>query len=289
MAGEIHDRVRAALQRAERASADRRIGLSLHRRVRVAFARLVPAEVTCAMFTGQCVRVSIPELVATEIYLHGFIEPSVSRVMLERLRPGMVCFDVGAQYGYHSLVASLLVGPTGGVVAFEPSRHAHRLLRQNLASVGHAVAECRAVGRESGSIELHDFGPRHSAVNTTLPTARIPARERAKLHATRYAVPQTSIDEYVKATGIVPDFIKLDAEGSEHAIVAGMQTVLRDACPTLSLETGDYEGMDAPSTATTIAALEKVGYRPYEFDGGLRPHGVREQYGYGNLFFRKEN
>src|SRR5262245_356165 len=99
------------------------------------------------MFTGQRVQVVLPEVVATQIYLYGCIEPSISHVMLEHLRPGMVCFDVGAQYGYHSLVASLLVGPSGSVVAFEPSRHAYGLLRQNLGPVQHAVAECCAVGR----------------------------------------------------------------------------------------------------------------------------------------------
>jgi FkbM family methyltransferase len=289
MPGEVRDQVSAALQRAEHASTDHRAARSLRHRLRVALARLASSDVTCTIFTGQRVRVVIPELVGTQIYLYGIIEPSVSHVMLEHLRPGMVCFDVGAQYGYHSLVASLLVGPTGGVVAFEPGRHACGLLLHNLAHVNHAVVECRAVGETSGTVDLHDFGDRHSAVNTTLSSARIPPRERATLHADRYAVPQTSIDDYVEATGAVPDFIKLDAEGAEHAIINGMQTVLRNASPMLSVETGDYDGMDAPSSVSTIRALERAGYLAYEFDGRLRRHRMRDRYGYGNLFFRKAN
>jgi FkbM family methyltransferase len=286
MPGDVGDQVRAALQQAERATAHRRTARPL-RRLRLACARLVPSEVSCGMFTGQRVRVVIPELVGAQIYVHGVIEPSISYVMVDHLRPGMVCFDVGAQYGYHALVASLLVGPAGTVIAFEPGRLAHRLLLDNLAQVPNAFVERRAVGGTRGSVEFHDFGSRHSAVNTTLPSARVPERERATLHATRYPVMQTSIDDYVEQTGIVPDFVKLDAEGSEHDIVMGMQAVLRDASPMLSLETGDYGGMDAPRTVTTIRALERAGYHAYEFDGALRRHPIQERYGYGNLFFRK--
>src|SRR5262245_3743247 len=75
---DIRNRVRTALERAERESDDADSRRLLRRRARVALARLAPAEVTCAMFTGQHVRVVLPEVVAADIYLHGLIEPSVS-------------------------------------------------------------------------------------------------------------------------------------------------------------------------------------------------------------------
>jgi FkbM family methyltransferase len=233
-------------------------------------------------------RVVLPEIVGTEIYRDGFIEPSVTRVMLEYLRPGMVVFDVGAQYGYHSLVAASLVAPRGVVVAFEPARHAFRLLSRNLAMVDGAITENLAVGAQSGTVDFHDFGARHSAVNTVLSTPRIPSRERVSLRAREYPVRITTIDDYVTATGLVPDFVKLDAEGSEYDILHGMQAVLRDASPMLSLETGDYDGMESPETAASIRHLECAGYRCLEYRGSLRPHQVQTHYGYGNLFFRKD-
>jgi FkbM family methyltransferase len=257
------------------------------RRWRVALAHVVSSEVTATMFTGQRLRVALPEIVGTQIYLEGVIEPTVSRVMIEVLRPGMVCFDVGAQYGYHSLLAALLVGAEGSTVAFEPARRTARLLQRNCRGVSGTILEPLAVGAASGSIEFHDFGERHSAVNTTLPTARVPAAERATLRASRYDVRMTSIDEYVDATGLVPDFVKIDAEGSEHAIVCGMRRLLGRASPVLSVETGDYDGMDAPPTAATIRALADLGYQSFDYEGALRPHRPRPRYGYGNLFFAK--
>jgi FkbM family methyltransferase len=258
------------------------------RRLRVAAARVASAEVTCTIFTGQRIRVVLPEIVGAQIYREGVIEPAISQVMLDYLRPGMACFDVGAQYGYHSLVAALLVEPEGTVVAFEPGHHAFGLLARNLAAVQGAIAENVAVGAWSGTVDFRDFGVRHSAVNTTLSTPRIPARERASLRAHEYPVRMTTIDEYVAATGLVPDFVKLDAEGSEYAIVGGMQAVLHDASPMLSLETGDYDGMESPGTVATIRRLEHAGYRCFEYRGSLRPHQIRDRYGYDNLFFSKD-
>jgi FkbM family methyltransferase len=258
------------------------------RRLRVAAARVAPTEVTCTIFTGQRLRVVLPEIVGVQIYCERVIEPSISRVMLDYLRPGMVCFDVGAQYGYHSLVAALLVAPTGSVVAFEPAHHAFGLLRRNLATVEGAFTENAAVGVWSGIVDFRDFGPRHSAVNTTLSTPRIPTPERASLRAREYPVRSTTIDDHVAATGLVPDFVKLDAEGSEDAIVRGMRAVLHEASPVLSVETGDYDGMESPRTVRTIRRLARAGYRCFEYRRALRPHQIRDRYGYDNLFFCKD-
>ena len=82
-----------------------------------------------------------------------------------------------------------------------------------------------------------------------------------------------------------PDIVKLDAEGAELAIIAGMERILRDVGPLVALETGDYDGMASPATSESIEALAAVGYRCFEYDGGLRPHRRQGRYGYGNLFF----
>src|SRR3954451_131832 len=142
-----------------------------------------PHEVTCRIFTGRAMRVVVPEIVGTQLSRYGFIEPEVTRVLLERLRPGMVFFDVGAHYGYHSLVAHELVGPGGTVVAFEPGRDAFRLLSQNAETTDNVVVENLAVGGECGTVELQDFGMRNSALNTIRTTARVPAKERRRLRA----------------------------------------------------------------------------------------------------------
>ncbi len=61
-------------------------------------------------------------LLATRInFFLGSYEPQQTAAFVEAVRPGAVVYDVGAHFGYYTLLASALTGPTGKVFAFEPS------------------------------------------------------------------------------------------------------------------------------------------------------------------------
>src|SRR5271170_5235092 len=66
-------------------------------------------------------------------YLRGEVELAVQRVLAERLRPGMILYDLGANIGLFSLLAARLVGATGKVVSFEPDPGVAARLRRNIA------------------------------------------------------------------------------------------------------------------------------------------------------------
>ena len=245
-------------------------------------------QVTCTLFDGQRLRVIVPEIVGSALRRSGLIEPELTAVLAERLRPGMVFLDVGAHYGYFTMLAARRVWPSGSVVAFEPSRSTARLLRANVAHFDNVVVEESAVDDRSGVARLRDFGPHHSALNTVLAGARVPAAERRRLRADTYEVPTVSLDDYVARRGLRPDVVKLDAEGAELAILGGMTTVLREADPLVAIETGDYAGMSSPPTSACIDRLAALGYDSFEAeDASLRPHRRRAEYGYGVLFFAK--
>ncbi|HWC38302.1 MAG TPA: FkbM family methyltransferase [Acidimicrobiales bacterium] len=247
----------------------------------------VPIEVDCSLFTGQQVRVVIPEIVGTDIYRHGYIEPDLTRVLIGSLRPGAVFIDVGAHYGYHSLIASQIVEPGGLVVAFEPTRGTFELLRRNVGDRSNVRARQAALGEAPATVSLHDYGPSHSALNTPLDGARVPAGERHRLRGETYPVPCLSLDQFVTMEALAPDIVKLDAEGSELSILRGMRRLLSDRGPMITLETGDYQGMPGPRTGACIDYLESFGYRCLEYADGLRPHRRESTYGYGNLYFVK--
>ena len=246
------------------------------------------APVEVDIFTGQRMRVVVPEIVGTELWRRGFIEASLTRVLLETLRPGMVFVDVGAHYGYHSLVASRLVGRSGAVVALEPSRGVLPLLRENTAGAGNITVDAVAACGRNTTVTLVDFGAHHSALSTIYPSARVPLDERHRLQGESYSVPGVALDDHLLARGLRPDFVKLDAEGAELEILHGVRRILEESGPMIAMEVGDYDGMPSPDTAACLDHLEGLGYRPLEWtDGGLRPHARRERYGYDNLFFVK--
>lgn len=54
--------------------------------------------------------VVIAELVSLFIYRYGFFEEGLTNIFLHYLKPGMTFFDIGAHFGYFTLLGSALVG-----------------------------------------------------------------------------------------------------------------------------------------------------------------------------------
>jgi FkbM family methyltransferase len=244
-----------------------------------------PVEADCTLFTGQRVRVVLPEVVGADLYRHTYIEPGLTRVLLEHLRPGMVVVDVGAHYGYYSLIASRAVGQGGLVLSVEPARSTFQLLVHNVGVLDNVRPFQLALRSVGGTVTLRDFGRRHSSLNTVMAGARVPATERRRLRGTTYSVPCATLDELVRREGVAPDFVKLDVEGAELSVLQGMNRTLRDGSPMVTVETGDYGGMRSPATAECIDYLTALGYSCLEYANGLRPHDRRPRYGYDNLYF----
>ena len=56
--------------------------------------------------------VVFPERVSVAIARYGVYEEGLTGMVMDYLKPGMVFFDVGAHFGYFSLLAAWLVGTT---------------------------------------------------------------------------------------------------------------------------------------------------------------------------------
>jgi len=249
----------------------------------------IPArEVTATLFTGQRPRVTLPEIVALDLYRHGCIEPELTAILLDALRPGMAFADVGAQYGYYALAAQAAMGGAGEVFAFEPGRSTFRLLQRNLAGMRGVRAEEVAASDSSGRRVMQDFGSRYSALNSLFAQPRTPAAERAGLRPERYEVRCVTLDDYFSEVGRDPNVVKIDAESSELDVLRGMEGMLRRGSPLVTVEVGDYDVAGSPPSRESVSFLESFGYRGFEVTpGGLVPHRRRDTYEYGNLCFQK--
>src|SRR5215472_4923617 len=97
---------------------------------RLALPRLLHAvgatrRVTARTFFDRDMSVHLPDLVGVKLYQYGFFEEGLTRALIKMLPPGGVFIDIGAHVGYYTLLASLLVGSKGHVVAFEPTPRTH--------------------------------------------------------------------------------------------------------------------------------------------------------------------
>lgn len=247
-------------------------------------------QTSVCLFTGQTLRVLLPEVVALDLYRHRCIEPELTSVLLEALHPGTLFVDVGAHYGYYSLLAQPRVGKRGQVVSFEPGRSVISLLEQNLAGLPNTRVEQAAVSNRTRARTMYDFGQRNSALSGLFPQPRTPPEERARLRAVSYQVRCVALDDYFGGQGRRPDVVKIDAESSEFEVLRGMERLLRQGVALVTIEVGDYGVSGSPSSRDCISLLESLGYACFEHSAGrLVPHRPRQRYGYANLYFRRRH
>ncbi len=170
---------------------------------------------------GAVIRGRTGDFIPSAVYYFGVWEPHLTRFIQERLRAGDVFVDVGANIGYYTLLASTLVGPTGGVVSVEASARIHAVLLDHVA-INHAdnvrPLLC-AVSDVEGTLTVF-AGPEHNSGRTT--TLR--REDQPLAEGTVRAAPLTSLlraEEAAKAR-----IVKVDVEGAEWGVVQGMRALL---------------------------------------------------------------
>ena len=212
------------------------------------------------------------------LLLDGFWEMGLTMHMARQVRAGMVAIDVGANFGYYTILLGALVGDTGRVYAIEPAPTAAAMLRrsvelnglQNVATVIEAAA--------GAADDAHSllFVPQREPKNAQI----VASPEGLDAGGSLHDVPQTRIDS-LTAAGTRVDFVKIDAEGAEEAIVAGMLETLRRDQPRLVLE---FNAARAREPDRLLATLCEVYGAPRYLDlhGDVRdttvPKLLRERY-----------
>lgn len=189
-------------------------------------------------------------------YLLGASEPAVQAQLMERLRPNGVFFDVGANVGFMTLLGARLVGEAGEVVAFEPLAENRDLLGRNLQANGcsnYRVIPV-ALSDECGTVEMVlDDGTGRAGIN---------GLERAgKQTRTVQCATLDSLSDLP-----APDLVKIDVEGAEAKVLAGMRRSLREHRPVLVIE---IHGAQEQPVRDVLA---EVGYtiQPLEHEGGMQ-------------------
>lgn len=172
----------------------------------------------------------------------GTYERDSQRAFVENVREGSVVYDVGANAGFFTLLASKLAGRGGTVYAFEPLPRNVGYLRRHVSlnDCANVRIVARAVAAESGTTR---FAAAHNPSQGGL-------SDKGELE-----VETESIDDFVAAGSKNPDFMKIDVEGAESDVLAGASATLRVARPSILLSTHGWHQHELCS-----AILEKAGY-----------------------------
>jgi SAM-dependent methyltransferase len=93
---------------------------------------LVPTSKPLRILTGEVRGLRwIPESAIHRCWM-GWYERDKQRLMAKEVRAGSIFYDVGANVGFHTLLAAKLVG-SGKVFSFEPSPRNLEYLRRHIA------------------------------------------------------------------------------------------------------------------------------------------------------------
>ena len=191
----------------------------------------------------------------------GAYEPAVTAVVQRHLRPGQCFVDIGASFGYFSVLAGTIVGPAGRVAAFEPGPQNQSLLLLNLAANHVTCADVHQMAlAERRGICMYS----HSGANGFISAF---TGDAAQL-ATHSLVQVATLDTVLGDTPV--DMMKIDVEGAEGLVFAGAERTLERFRPMLLFEfsppslaaTSDVQGRDL------LERLAGLGYSLDVVEGG---------------------
>ena len=199
---------------------------------------------------------------------------------------GECVVDAGANVGYVSRIFSRLVGESGKVVSIEPVPETYRILRENvrLLRMRNVITVNCAVGEREGRVRMEL--PRYASGAENYYESRIVSGTGRGGRVVEVRLrPLSSV---VAAAGCRPDFIKIDVEGVEVAVIAGALDLIGRDRPGLLIESsGEVGDADTP-LGRLVEMLGPMGYRVWGVtDGGrLTTAGAA---GSGDFFFLTED
>ncbi len=224
-------------------------------------------KLTTRTFFNYPIGVSLPA--GTDIFITGGkshqSEIRLAKFLILNLRQGDCFIDVGAHFGYFSLLAARLVGADGKVVALEASKKTYEILNNNTRPFQQIKAHHLAASDVQGELVFYEFPDLYSEYNST----EIGQFEQevwvSKYKPQRIVVPAMPIDLLLANAQLAPKLFKIDVEGAEYTVLQGMKTYLANAtdCCVVMEYLSQARGNEAHQKAH--AFMQDLGYETFVF------------------------
>jgi FkbM family methyltransferase len=244
-------------------------------------------KVNGTTFFRKKMTLCLPEVVSFEIYRKGYFEAELSRLLISCLDREQVFVDIGAHFGFFTLLASELVGNSGEIHTFEPTPSTFKILEQNVGNLKQVRINHLAVFSSITKLSMNDFGFYLSAYNSfgTI-KMNLDYAKRIGVKNNGFEANTCTLDNYFSNQVRRPNFIKIDAESAELEILKGMVNILSKDRPLVTLEVGDVN--DSTPSKTCVEFMREFDYSPFELDADtnmLKAHIAKDTYGWDNLLF----
>ena len=182
-------------------------------------------------------------------HIKGSYEREVQNAIDNMVRVGDICYDLGASIGYMTL---LMARKAKHVYSFEPAPHAIAELQRHIAANGMQNVTI-VPSPVSGGVRPARFCLTDAAYGSGINETE-----------TRWPVLQletTTLDLFARDHP-VPDFLKMDVEGEEGAVLDGAHEMLARRKTSICCEVHNRD-----AARSVIGTLERFGYKLTLLDG----------------------
>lgn len=228
--------------------------------------------VSTKLFYGKKMNIALPA--STDIYLTGgkshSSEIRLAKFIINNLNNSNHFLDVGAHFGYFTLLASEIVGANGMVLSFEPANKSHELLVGNVSSLTNTRVYQKAVSNSLEPITFFEFPNLYSEYNTSDTSQFESENWYNSSKPNKVVVNATTIDEITKDKIFNPTIIKIDVEGAEYNVISGGLTYLKSHSPQIVMEYLEPKRKNE-THKKALDLLLGLGYKSYiiNYNGGI--------------------
>ena len=226
------------------------------------------------LFFGKKMKVALPA--STDIYLTGgkshSSEIRLALFLIKNLTINDKFLDIGAHYGYFTLLASEIVGLNGQVISFEPSSKSFQLLKLNTEPAKNIKCFQKAISNSEDNIVFYEFPNLHSEYNSTDITQFEKESWYKNTPPTKVEVKCTTIDKITHTESFNPKIIKIDVEGAEYKVINGGLSYFQTHSPFIVMEYLEPKRKNE-THVDALNALLNIGYKSHiiDKDGNLEP------------------
>lgn len=188
---------------------------------------------------------------------HDWFEDEI-KFIRSYIKPGMNIIDIGANYGLYTLTFASIIGDTGRIWAFEPTKFTSICLNKSISE------------NKFKNINLIQSG-----LSNRLGKAKLYVSPNSEVNS--LSKEATSTDQFEEISLLTLDncmhkfkwgridFIKLDAEGEEMNILRKGETTLSSLSPLIMFELAHGKNFNLP----LIDRFKNMGYESYRLLPGL--------------------